>query len=97
MREANDLAAAATEHVAAEHRPGMSESEVAAMWEGHVLAEGGGARARLLAGLVRPRHPHLHRDGRPSRAGERADAARDLGLRRRLLVRPHEERVPRRR
>jgi Xaa-Pro aminopeptidase len=45
MREANDLAAAATEHVAERIRAGMKESEVAAMWEGHVLAEGGG-RAR---------------------------------------------------
>jgi len=45
MREANDLAAAATEHVAEHVRAGMTEAEVAAMWEGHVLAAGGG-RAR---------------------------------------------------
>jgi Xaa-Pro dipeptidase len=43
MRVANDLAAAATEHVAENIRPGMTESEVAAMWEGHVLAAGGGS------------------------------------------------------
>jgi Xaa-Pro aminopeptidase len=43
MRQANDLAAAATEHVAENIRPGMKESEVAAMWEGYVLAEGGGS------------------------------------------------------
>jgi Xaa-Pro aminopeptidase len=42
MREANDFAADATEHVAANIRAGMKESEVAAMWEGYVLAEGGG-------------------------------------------------------
>jgi Xaa-Pro aminopeptidase len=45
MREANELAAAATEHVAEHIRPGMTEAGVAAMWEGYVLAEGGG-RAR---------------------------------------------------
>jgi Xaa-Pro aminopeptidase len=43
MRVANELAAAATEHVAANIRPGMTESEVAAMWEGHVQAAGGGS------------------------------------------------------
>jgi Xaa-Pro aminopeptidase len=43
MRQANDLAAAATEHVADNVRPGMKESDVAAMWEGYVLAEGGGS------------------------------------------------------
>ncbi len=43
MRVANDLAAAATEHVAENIRPGMTESEVAAMWEGHVQAAGGGS------------------------------------------------------
>jgi Xaa-Pro dipeptidase len=43
MREANDLAAGATEHVAANIRAGMTEAEVAAMWEGHVQAAGGGA------------------------------------------------------
>ncbi len=48
MREANELAAAATEHVAANIASGMRESDVAAMWEGHVLAEGGG-RARGYA------------------------------------------------
>jgi Xaa-Pro aminopeptidase len=45
MREANEIAAAATEHVANSIRPGMKESEVSALWEGHVLGEGGG-RAR---------------------------------------------------
>jgi Xaa-Pro aminopeptidase len=43
MRQANDLAADATEHVAATIRPGMKESEVAALWEGYVLAAGGGS------------------------------------------------------
>ena len=94
MREANDLAAAATEHVAQNIRAGMRESDVAAMWEGIRPRRGRRAGARLHAGLVRPRHPHLHRDRRPPRPGERADAARDLGLCRRLLVRPHEKRLP---
>ena len=38
----------------------------------------------------------LHGDGRPPGRRGRADAVRVLGLRRRLLVRPHEERRPRR-
>src|SRR3954465_8390807 len=62
--------------------------------------DGGGGKgragARLLPRVVRSRYPHLHRDGRPAGAGARADALRDLGVRRRLLVRPHEERQPRR-
>src|SRR5262249_52235922 len=53
-----------------------------------------GARVRLLARVVRSRDPHVHCDGTSSGAGARADAVRDLGLRGRLLVRPHEERVP---
>ena len=95
MREANELAAAATEHVAA---------NIASRHEGkRGRRDVGGPRPRrgrrtgaaaTSPGLVGPRHPHLHGDRRPSCPGERADAARDLGLRRRLLVRPHEERVP---
>ena len=40
--------------------------------------------------------PHLHGHRQPSDPGARADPVRDLGLRRRLLVRPHEEPRPRR-
>ena len=54
------------------------------------------ARA-LHARLVGARDPHLHRDRPPAGARRRADAARDLGLRRRLLVRPDQERLPGRR
>ena len=70
------------------------------MWNGFVHGEGTGwqgpgrARARLLARVVEARHQDVHRDRRPARAGGRADAVRDLGLRRRLLVRPHEEPLP---
>ena len=94
MREANELAAAATEHVAAHIETGMRESDVAAMWEGYVARRGRRTGTRLHAGVVGPRHPDVHGDRRPARPGKRADAARDLGLRRRLLVRPHEERLP---
>ena len=60
----------------------------------HGLGGQGRARARLLARLVGAGHPDLHGDRRPAGAGARADAVRDLGLRRRLLVRPHEEPLP---
>ena len=54
----------------------------------------GRPRARLLARLVGAGDPHLHRDRQPSDRRARADALRDLGLRRRLLVRPHQEPRP---
>ena len=53
----------------------------------------GRARASVLARLVGAGDQDVHGDRRPSRAGARADALRDLGLRGRLLVRPHEERL----
>jgi Xaa-Pro aminopeptidase len=40
MRIANEIAAAAMEHVGNELRPGMTESEAAALWLGHVHGEG---------------------------------------------------------
>ena len=40
MRIANEIAAAAMEHVREHLRPGMIESEAAALWEGHVHGEG---------------------------------------------------------
>ena len=42
MRLANEIAAAAMEHVARALRPGMKESEAAALWEGFVHGEGTG-------------------------------------------------------
>ena len=58
---------------------------------GHRLGGQGRPRARLLARLVGAGDQDVHRDDvAPGRRG-RADALRDLGLRRRLLVRPHEE------
>ena len=47
MRLANELAAEATEHVAAGIRPGMKESEVAAMWEGYVHGAGTGYQGKV--------------------------------------------------
>ena len=97
MRLANDIAAGAMEHVKGRIRPGMRESEIAAMWNGWVHDHGTGydgrveLAQRLLSRLVGPRDPHLHGHRQPSGPGARADAVRDLGLRRRLLVRPHEE------
>ena len=62
---------------------------------GHRLEGAGRAGARLLARLVGARDPHVHGNGPQAGAGDRADVVRDLGLRGRLLVRPHEERLPR--
>lgn len=47
MRLANDLAAEAMEHVRALLRPGMKESEVAAIWEGYVHGAGTGYRGKI--------------------------------------------------
>ncbi|MDQ3874998.1 MAG: Xaa-Pro peptidase family protein [Actinomycetota bacterium] len=47
MRLANELAALATEHVRERIRPGMKESEVAALWEAHVHAFGVGYRGKV--------------------------------------------------
>jgi Xaa-Pro aminopeptidase len=40
MRIANEIAAAAMEHVKEHLRPGMTESEAAGLWEGHVHGQG---------------------------------------------------------
>ncbi len=50
MRLANDLAADAMEHVKANLRVGMTESEAAAMWEGYVLAHGGRGYSLVWSG-----------------------------------------------
>src|SRR4051794_17882505 len=42
IRLANDIAAAAMEHVRAHLEPGMKESEAAALWQGFVHGEGTG-------------------------------------------------------
>jgi Xaa-Pro dipeptidase len=47
MRLANELAALAMEHVRDELRPGMKESEAAAMWEGRVHALGVGFEGKV--------------------------------------------------
>jgi Xaa-Pro aminopeptidase len=44
MRIANEICAAAMEHVRARLRPGMKESEAAALWQGFVHGEGTGWR-----------------------------------------------------
>jgi Xaa-Pro dipeptidase len=44
MRLANELAAEAMEHVKRELRPGMSEAEAAALWQGYVHGHGTGWR-----------------------------------------------------
>jgi Xaa-Pro aminopeptidase len=54
MRLANELAARAMEHVRRELRPGMKESEAAALWEGFVHGEGTGwegGRVELARGF----------------------------------------------
>jgi Xaa-Pro aminopeptidase len=47
MRLANELADAALAHVQERIRPGMKESEVGALWEGHVHALGTGYKGRV--------------------------------------------------
>jgi Xaa-Pro aminopeptidase len=47
MRLANELAALAMAHVAGRLRPGMTEAEAAALWEGHVHAAGVGYQGRV--------------------------------------------------
>src|SRR5436190_12050592 len=49
MRLANDIAGDATEHVAERIAPGMTESEVAAMWEGYVQSTGAGYKGKVEA------------------------------------------------
>jgi Xaa-Pro aminopeptidase len=51
MRLANEIAAAAMEHVAARLRAGMKESEAAALWEGFVHGEGTGWNGRVELAL----------------------------------------------
>ena len=51
MRLANDIAAAAMEHVARELRPGMKESEAAALWQGFVHGEGTGWKGKVELAL----------------------------------------------
>jgi len=47
MRLANEIAAAATEHVRGLIRPGMTEAQVAAAWQGFVHGEGTGWQGRV--------------------------------------------------
>jgi Xaa-Pro aminopeptidase len=51
MRLANEICAAAMEHVSGELRPGMKESEAGAIWEGFVHGEGTGWRGRVELAL----------------------------------------------
>ncbi len=101
IRLANEICAAAMEHVRGELRPGMKESQAAAIWQGFVHGEGTGWQGKVelalavLAGLVGVWDQNLHGDGRPAGGSRRADAVRDLGLRRRLLGRPHQAPGPR--
>jgi len=51
MRLANEIAAAAMEHVARELRPGMKESEAAALWQAFVHGEGTGWKGQVELAL----------------------------------------------
>ena len=51
MRLANAIAAAAMEHVAQELRPGMKESEAAALWQGFVHGAGTGWQGKVELAL----------------------------------------------
>ena len=51
MRLANEIAALAMEHVQERLRPGMRESEAAALWQGYVHAEGTGYEGKVELAL----------------------------------------------
>jgi Xaa-Pro dipeptidase len=51
MRLANDIAAAAMEHVQERLQPGMKESQAAALWEGFVHGEGTGWKGQVELAL----------------------------------------------
>jgi Xaa-Pro aminopeptidase len=51
IRLANEIAAAAMEHVRAELRPGMTEAQAAALWQGFVHGEGTGWRGQVELAL----------------------------------------------
>jgi Xaa-Pro aminopeptidase len=51
MRLANEIAAAAMEHVRSELRPGLKESQAAALWQGFVHGEGTGWRGKVELAL----------------------------------------------
>ena len=100
MRLANEICAAAMEHVRGELRPGMKESEAAAIWHGFVHGEGTGWQGKVELALGFSLvwsgvgiKTFTATGDLPVQRG-RADAVRDLGLRRRLLVRPHEAALP---
>jgi len=52
MRLANDIAAAGMEHTRAALRPGMKESEAAALWAGYVHGEGTGWKRQVELALA---------------------------------------------
>jgi Xaa-Pro aminopeptidase len=52
MRLANEIAAAATEHVRGVIRPGLSEAQVAAEWQGFVHGEGTGWKGQVELALA---------------------------------------------
>ena len=97
MRLANEIAAAAMEHMRgvlrARHDVRAGRRGLAGLRarRGHRLEGQGRPRAAVLADLVGAVDPHVHGDLGGAGAGGRADALRDLGVRRRLLGRPHEE------
>ncbi len=76
MRLANEICAAAMEHVRGELRPGMKESEAAALWQGFVHGEGTGWRGQVELALgfslvwSGAGHPDVHRDRRPAACSE---------------------------
>ncbi len=97
MRLANEIAAAAMDHVREHLRPFMKESEAAALWQGYVHGAGTGWHGKVELALPfslvwsGPGIKTFTATGDlPVRRG-RAGAVRDLGLRGRLLGRPHEE------
>ncbi len=73
-RLANEICAAAMEHVRGELRPGMKESEAAAIWQGFVHGEGTGWQGKVELALgfslvwSGAGHQDVHGDRRPARS-----------------------------
>ena len=76
MRLANDIAAAAMEHVQGVIRPGMTEAQAASEWLGFVHGEGTGwgGQVELALGFSLVwsgvGDPDVHRDGQPARSSK---------------------------
>ena len=103
MRLANEICAAAMEHVRGELRPGMKESEAAAIWQGFVHGEGTGWQGKVELALgfslvwSGPGHQDVHGDRRPCRCRRDEPTLFEIWVcADGYWCRPHEAPLPRR-